>query len=123
MAEIQTFEVQKQVERLNPNPDKPPKKIRNRNSNDPLTKEEVELLLSKIDNLFDYTLLLFGLNSGVRVGEVGFDYNAINEKEGYVNIWDEKIDRSPIYIPEPVFATLNRYWKERGTREAPNSLI
>jgi site-specific recombinase XerD len=44
----------------------------------PLTKHEVEQLLSRIDNLKDYTLLLFGFSSGVRVGELAFDYNSIN---------------------------------------------
>jgi integrase len=76
----------------NPRPNKTVKE-RKRNSNDPLTKHEVEQLLSKVDNLKDYTLLLFGFSSGVRVGELSFDYNSINWQEGIVSVWDEKKDR------------------------------
>jgi integrase len=95
-------------------------KPRNRYSNDPLTKQEVEQLLSKVDNLRDYTLLLLGFYSGLRVGEVGFDYNSIIWEEGYVSIWDEKKDRyRKIYIPETVLNSLRRYWNERQDRRSP----
>jgi hypothetical protein len=64
-------------------------KLRNRFSNDPLTKQEVEQL-GKVDNLRDYTLLLLGFYSGVRVGELCFDYNSIIWEESYVSIWMRK---------------------------------
>jgi integrase len=96
------------------------KQTRNRNSNDPLTKQEVELLLSKVDNLKDYTLLLFGFYSGARVGELTFDYNSIIWNGGYVRIWDEKKDRyRKIYIPEQVLNCLKRYWNEREDKKSP----
>ena len=95
-------------------------KTRNRYSNDPLTKQQVEQLLSKVDNLRDYTLLLLGFYSGVRVGELCFDYNSIIWEESYVNIWDEKKDRyRKIYVPETVLNSLRRYWNEREDRKSP----
>jgi integrase len=103
----------------NPEPNKAPKE-RKRNSNDPLTKHEVEQLLSKVDNLKDYTLLLFGFTSGVRVGELSFDYNSINWQEAYVSIWDEKKDRHrKVYVPDSVLNSLRRYWNERADRKSP----
>jgi integrase len=104
---------------LFPEPNKTPKE-RKRNSNDPLTKHEVEQLLSKIDNLKDYTLLLFGFSSGVRVGELSFDYNSINWQEAYISIWDEKKDKyRKVYVPESVLNSLRRYWNERVDRKSP----
>jgi integrase len=115
--ETLTLEPEK-TESLNPDSIKT-NKLRNRYSNDPLTKQEVEHLLGKVDNLRDYTLLLFGLYSGVRVGELSFDYNSIIWEEGYVSIWDEKKNRHrKIYVPESVLNSLRRYWNER---QDPNS--
>lgn len=95
-------------------------KQRNRYNNDPLTKQEVEQLLGKVDNLRDYTLLLLGFYSGVRVGELCFDYNSIIWEEGYVSIWDEKKDRyRKVYIPESVLNSLRRYWNERTEKKGP----
>jgi integrase len=112
----------KQILRVNtkesPNPN--PKKTRNRNSNDPLSQQEVETLLGGIHDLGDYTLLLFGFSSGVRVGELAFDYNAISEEEGFVNIWDEKKNRyRRIYLAENVLNSLKRFWNERGDKKVP----
>jgi len=107
----------------NKSPNSEPNKTgneRKRNSNDPLTKHEVEQLLSKVDNLKDYTLLLFGFSSGVRVGELSFDYNSIIWQEGYVSIWDEKKDRyRKVYIPDNVLNSLRRYWNERLDKKSP----
>lgn len=95
-------------------------KPRNRYNNDPLTKQEVEQLLGKVDNLRDYTLLLLGFYSGVRVGELCFDYNSIIWEECYVSIWDEKKDRyRKIHLPESVLNSLRRYWNEREDRKSP----
>jgi integrase len=70
--------------------------------------------------LKDYTLLLFGFYSGVRVGELTFDYNSIIWEEGFVSIWDEKKDKyRRIYVPEAVLSSLRRYWNEREERKSP----
>ena len=95
-------------------------KNRKRNNNDPLSKREVERVLSKVDNLRDYTLLLFGFYSGVRVSELAFDHNSVSWNEGFVNIWDEKKDRyRRVYVPEGVLDALRRYWNERRDRKDP----
>lgn len=73
-----------------------------------------------MDDLKDYTLLLFGFHSGVRVGELAFDYNSISWQEGYVSIWDEKKDRyRRIYVPETVLNALRRYWNEGQDKRSP----
>lgn len=64
------LEEPKQSESPNPKPIRTSSKTRNRNNNAPLTKHEVEQLLSQVDNLKDYTLLLYGFYSGLRVGEL-----------------------------------------------------
>jgi integrase len=65
-------------------------------------------------------LLLFGFYSGVRVGELAFDYNSIIWNEGYVSIWDEKKDRyRRVYVPECALNGLRRYWNERQERKSP----
>jgi integrase len=112
----------KQIQRLktdkSPNPK--PKKTRNRNSNDPLSQQEVEVLLNAVHDLGDYTLLLFGFSSGIRVGELQFDYNAISWGEGFVNIWDEKKNRyRRVYLAENILNSLKRFWNERGDKRKP----
>ncbi len=106
-AEIQT---QKEVQSLNLN-HKKPHPTRQRNSNDPLSEEEVEMLLGKVDDLMSHTLLLLGFNSGLRVSEVMFDYTAINAIEGYIIVWDAKkhVPRK-VYLSESVITALVRYW-------------
>lgn len=100
----------------NSEPNKPPN-LRQRNSNDPLSQQEVDLLLSKVDKLQDHTLLLFGFNAGVRVSEVMFDHTAINQAEGYVTVWDAKkhIPRK-VYLPDPIITALLRYWNETNKK-------
>jgi len=111
---------QKERESPNSEPIRTGRKTRLRNNNDPLTRQEVEKVLSGIDNLKDYTLLLFGFYSGVRVGELLFDYNSIIWNEGYVSIWDEKKDRyRKAYVPEAVLNSLRRYWNEREDKKSP----
>ena len=115
-----TFNRQIQRTKQSSSPNSEPKKtptIRQRNSNDPLSEQEVELLLSKIDKLQDHTLLLFGFSSGVRVSEVMFDHTAINQAEGYVVIWDAKkhVPRK-IYLPDSVITALLRHWNETDKR-------
>jgi integrase len=75
-----------------------------------LRNKRLRLLKAARNNLRDYTLLLLGFYSGVRVGEVGFDYNSIIWEEGYVSIWDGEKDRyRKIYVPETVLNSLRRY--------------
>lgn len=119
MTQSEAIQIQKVRTSPNPKPDKTPQ-FRIRNSNDPLLRQEVELLLSKVTDLEDYTLLLFGFSAGVRVGELMFDYTAANWSEGYINIHDKKKGRyRRIYVPENVLAALNRYWQERKNLKAP----
>jgi integrase len=85
-TEVETLLLEhKKSESPNPESNKTGKP-RARFSNDPLTRQDVEQLLSKVDNLRDYTLLLLGFYSGVRVGELCFDYTSIIWEEGYVSI-------------------------------------
>ena len=120
ISETTLFLEHKETESPNPEPIKTGSKTRLRNNNDPLTKAEVEQLLSKIDNLKDYTLLLLGFYSGVRVGELSFDYNSIIWTEGYVSIWDEKKDRyRTMDVPKLVLNSLRRYWNEREDKKSP----
>lgn len=112
--------VKREYQSPNPKANRTEVKNRKRNSNDPLTKREVEQVLSKVDNLRDYTLLLFGFYSGVRVSELAFDYNSVAWNEGFVNIWDEKKDRyRKVYVPESVLDALRRYWNGRRDRKDP----
>lgn len=116
MAENKQKTVQKQVESLKTKM----KRTRSRLSNDPLGREEVEILLSKVADLQDYTMLLFGFYSGVRVGELKFGYDAIQFQEGYVHVWDEKKNRyRNIYVPEPVLMSLKRYWNAKIDKKSP----
>ena len=95
-------------------------KTRNRLNNDPLSRAEVEALLTKVTDLQDYTMLLFGFYTGVRVSELKFDYNAIDFQEGYVHIWDEKKNRyRNIYVPEAVLTALRRYWNAKPNKRSP----
>ncbi len=110
---------QKQASSPNSNPKKT-FQTRNRNNNDPLTSEEVELLLSKVDNLMEHTLLLFGFTAGVRVSETAFDHTAINQVEGYVQIWDQKKRKSRrIWLQDSVIMALQRYWNEKQDKKSP----
>ena len=84
---------------------------RNRTSNDPLTSEEAHTLLKAIDNMPDYTLILTGLYTGMRISEIAsLEEISINEPEGKIHIWDEKKDRyRDIYVPGEVISVLKRH--------------
>jgi integrase len=84
---------------------------RNRTSNDPLTSEEAGTLLTSIDNIPDYTLILTGLYTGMRISEISsLEEISINDQEGRIHIWDEKKDKyRDVYIPEEVISVLKRY--------------
>ena len=84
---------------------------RNRTPNDPLTPEEVHILLKAIDNIPDYTLILTGLYTGMRISEISsLEEISINEGEGRIHIWDEKKDKyRDVYIPGEVISVLKRH--------------
>jgi integrase len=98
----------KKVKSLKMNENKTP---RNRTPNDPLTPEEVHTLLKAIDNIPDYTLILTGLYTGMRISEIAsLEEISINEGEGRIHIWDEKKDKyRDVYIPSEVISVLKRH--------------
>ncbi len=84
---------------------------RNRTPNDPLTSQEASTLLRAIDNIPDYTLILLGLYTGMRISEIAsLEEISINEPEGRIHIWDEKKDRyRDVYVPAEVISVLKRH--------------
>ena len=85
--------------------------IRNRTPNDPITVEEAETLLRSVDNVPEYTLILTGLYTGMRISEIAsLEEISINEGEGRIHIWDEKKDRyRDVYVPGEVISVLKRH--------------
>ena len=75
---------------------------RNRYSNDPLKREEVEALLNGIDNIQDHTFLVLGFYSGMRISEIiSIEEISLNEPEGRIHIWDEKKNiYREVYVPD-----------------------
>jgi integrase len=50
---------------------------------DPLTSEEAHVLFKSIDNIPDYTLIITGINTGMRISEISsLEEISINEPEG-----------------------------------------
>ena len=94
---------------------------RNRFSNDPLKREEVESLLNGIDNIQDHTFLLLGFYSGMRISEIiSIEEISLNEPEGRIHIWDEKKNLyRDVYVPGIVFSVLRRYINSISTRKDP----
>ena len=87
------------------------RKERIRTPNDPLTVQEANVLLRSIDNIPDYTLVLVGLYTGMRISEISsLEEISINEPEGRIHIWDEKKDRyRDVYVPGDVLSVLKRH--------------
>ena len=87
------------------------RKERIRTPNDPLTVQEANLLLMSIDNIPDYTLVLVGLYTGMRISEISsLEEISINEGESRIHIWDEKKDRyRDVYVPKEVMSALRRH--------------
>ena len=96
-------------------------KTRARFSNDPLTREEVEFLLSKVDNIMDHTLMVLGFYTGMRISEIiSIEDISLNEPEGRIHIWDEKKNLyRDVYVPTPVFSVLKRYLNSLKDRKDP----
>ncbi|MBX8640625.1 MAG: site-specific integrase [Thermoplasmata archaeon] len=97
------------------------KTTRNRTSNDPLTIEEANSILRTTDNISDYTLILTGLYTGMRISEIAsMEEISINGPEGRIHVWDEKKDRyRDIYVPDEVLASLKRYINSLEKRKDP----
>lgn len=87
------------------------KKERTRTPNDPLTSEEANELLKRIDNIPDYTLVFVGLYTGMRISEIAsLEEISINDQEQRIHIWDEKKDRyRDVYVPQEVLSAIKRH--------------
>ena len=87
------------------------KKERIRTPNDPLTSEEANELLKRIDNIPDYTLIFVGLYTGMRISEIAsLEEISINDQEQRIHIWDEKKDRyRDVYVPQEVLSAIKRH--------------
>lgn len=101
----------KKTQSLKSNENKTEKKERIRTPNDPLTSQEANTLLRSIDNVPDYTLVLVGLYTGMRISEIAsLEEISINEGESRIHIWDEKKDRyRDVYVPKEVTSALRRH--------------
>lgn len=84
---------------------------RKRTSNDPLTSQEADQLLKSIDNIPDYSLILTGLYTGMRISEISkLEEISINQEEQRIHIWDEKKDKyRDVYVPQEVISVLKRH--------------
>lgn len=96
-------------------------KTRERFSNDPLTREEIEKLLNSIDNIQDHTLLFLGFYTGMRISEIiSIEDISLNEGEGRIHIWDEKKNiYRDVYVPKIVFSVIKRYINSIQGRKDP----
>lgn len=94
---------------------------RNRFSNDPLKKDEVEVLLNGVDNIQDHTFLVLGFYSGMRISEIiSIEDISLNEGEGRIHIWDEKKNLyRDVYVPDIIFSILKRYINSMTSRKDP----
>ena len=96
-------------------------KTRARFSNDPLTREEVELLLARVDNIMDHTFMVLGFYTGMRISEIiSIEDISLNEPEGRIHIWDEKKNiYRDVYVPTLVFSVVKRYLNTLKARKDP----
>ena len=96
-------------------------KTRQRFSNDPLKREEVETLLNSIDNIQDHAFFVLGFYSGMRISEIiSIEDISLNEGEGRIHIWDEKKNLyRDVYVPVIVFSVLKRYINSMKNRKDP----
>lgn len=87
------------------------KKPRNRLSNEPLTKEEVKLLIDSCTDLETRTLFVLGFNTGMRVSEITrIPWTSINWEEGFITIWDEKKNRYRNVTPNLSALNMLKLW-------------
>jgi len=95
-------------------------KIRKRNPNDPLTREEVSRLINNTTELEDRTLFILGFNTGMRVSEiVNIPWVSVDWSEGLITIWDEKKNRYRRVMLDSYTLNSLRLWQnaEGGMQE------
>ena len=94
---------------------------RNRFSNAPLKRDEVEALLNGVDNIQDHTFMVLGFYSGMRISEIiSIEEISLNQAEGRIHIWDEKKNLyRDVYIPDIIFSLLKRYINSMTSRKDP----
>ena len=100
-------------------PKSPSNKTRNRTSNDPLTREECNLLFRSIDDLGDYTLILTGLYTGMRISEISqIGEILISPEESKIRVWDEKKDLyRDVFVNQDVISALKRFISIRAEKD------
>lgn len=87
-------------------------KIRKRNPNDPLTKEEVARLIEHTTDLEARTLFVLGFNTGMRVSEItNIPWISVNYQEGFINIWDEKKNKYRRVVPTQYSLNMLKLWQ------------
>lgn len=77
-----------------------------------LQPKEVKQLIDKIDDIEDKTLIVTGIETGMRVSEIteGFKIEMINWNDGTCKIWDEKKDvYRDIAVPKNALNLLKMY--------------
>lgn len=87
------------------------KETRTRNSNNPLSSEEVKNLIDSTTDLMTKTLFVIGFNTGMRISEIqGITKQNINEAELTITVWDEKKDVwRETHPPSKVFKQVQLY--------------
>ena len=96
-------------------------KTRKRNSNLPLTVQEVEKLISETTDLRDKTMFILGFNTGMRVSEISqLEPARINYEEQVITIWDSKKDKyRMVYASMNILNFLKTYWNSKQDKKTP----
>lgn len=91
---------------------------RNRTSNDALSEEQIQKLISGCDDLLDRTLLILGFNTGMRVSEItNIDVSLIDWNNGHITVQDFKKKKfRKVYPGERALAAIKLYIQERKVR-------
>lgn len=103
----------------NKTPKKKPKgPPRKRNSNNPLTQEEVAKLINAVTKLRDKVFLELGFNAGMRISEIAsISLININWGDGIITVWDEKKDRyRAIMVPTATMNSLRMLINEKKSK-------
>lgn len=91
---------------------------RNRTSNDALSEEQIQKLISGCDDLLDRTLLILGFNTGMRVSEItNIDVSLIDWNNGHITVQDFKKRKfRKVYPSERALAAIKLYIQERKVK-------